>query len=95
MFVVHYLYCIMSLVPMADINPLVTNGLSHPYHLNKSTLILKGIRSNLSFLFPFFDEIHVSKQNRSDGTPRFVASHLGLFCLPMSHKKDDRLIWVN
>ena len=29
-----------------------------------------------------------------DGTPRFAASHLGLFCLPMSHKKDARLIWV-
>ena len=26
--------------------------------------------------------------------PRFAASHLGLFCLPMSHKKDARLIWV-
>ena len=24
----------------------------------------------------------------------FAASHLGLFCLPMSHKKDARLIWV-
>ena len=30
-----------------------------------------------------------------DGTPRFAASHLGLFCLPMSHKKDARLIWLN
>ena len=30
-----------------------------------------------------------------DGTPRFAASHLGLFCLPMSHKKDARFIWVN
>ena len=30
-----------------------------------------------------------------DGTPRFAASHLGLFCLPMSHKKDARLLWVN
>ena len=33
-----------------------------------------------------------------DGTPRFAASHLGLFCLPMSHKKEieeARLIWVN
>ena len=27
-------------------------------------------------------------------TPRFVASHLGLFCLPMSNKKDAMLIWV-
>ena len=26
--------------------------------------------------------------------PRFAASHLGLLCLPMSHKKDARLIWV-
>ena len=30
-----------------------------------------------------------------DGTPHFASSHLGLFCLPMSHKKDARLIWVN
>ena len=28
-----------------------------------------------------------------DVTPRFAASHLGLYCLPMSHKKDDRLTW--
>ena len=26
-----------------------------------------------------------------DGTPRSAASHLGLFCLPMSHKRDARL----
>ena len=26
--------------------------------------------------------------------PHFAASHLGLFCLPMSHKKDARLIRV-
>ena len=29
-----------------------------------------------------------------DGTPYFVASHLWLFCLPMSHKKDTMLMWV-
>ena len=28
-------------------------------------------------------------------TPRSEASDLGLHCLPMSHKKDSRLIWVN
>ena len=27
--------------------------------------------------------------------PRFAASHLRLFCLPMSNEKDARLIWVN
>ena len=26
-----------------------------------------------------------------DGALRSAASHLGLFCLPMSHKRDDRL----
>ena len=30
-----------------------------------------------------------------DGMPRFASSYLGLFCLPVSHKKDARLIWVN
>ena len=36
------------------------------------------------------------KENRiaPDGTSHFAASHLGLFCLPVSHKKDARLIWV-
>ena len=30
-----------------------------------------------------------------DGTMRFAASHLGLFCLHVSDKRDARLIWVN
>ena len=29
-----------------------------------------------------------------DETPHFAASHLGLFCLLMSHKKDVRLLWI-
>ena len=42
----------------------------------------------------FFDEIRVSKQNIApDVMLRFVASHQGLFCLPMSHKMDARLIY--
>ena len=27
--------------------------------------------------------------------PHYAASDLGLRCLPMSHKRDGRLIWVN
>ena len=30
-----------------------------------------------------------------DQTPHSAASDLGLHCLPMSQKWDDRLIWVN
>ena len=29
-----------------------------------------------------------------DQTPRCAASDLGLHCLPLSHKKDARVIWV-
>ena len=45
-----YLYYVLF------INPLVTNGLSHPYHLDESTSILRGIRRRFSFFFSFFDE---------------------------------------
>ena len=43
-----------------NINPLVTNGLSHPCHLDEPTFILRDIRSSFSFLISFFDEIHVN-----------------------------------
>ena len=39
-------------------------------------------------------KIKIANGIAPDGTPRFAASHLGLFCLPMPHKKDTRLIWV-
>ena len=68
---------------------------SHPYHLDESILIFRDIRSKFSFSFNF--SIKFMKANRiaQDGTPRFAASYLGLSCLPMSHKKDARLIWAN
>ena len=50
----------------------------------------------LSFLFHFFDECHVSKQNEmnriaQDGTPCLAAPHLWLFCLPMFKKRTPDL----
>ena len=70
------------------------DGLSHPYQLDESTFIFRGIRSNFSFLFHFSMKIMSANRIAPDGTPRFATSHLGLFCLPMSHKKDARFIWV-
>ena len=72
----------------------MTNGLSHPYHLGESIFILGALRVFFIFV-SFFDEIHVSKLIAPDGTLRFAASHLELFCLPMSNENDARLIWVN
>ena len=56
---------------MVFLNPLVTNRISHPYlnYLDESIYILRGIRRNFSFLFHFFDEYYVSKQN----SPRWDA----------------------
>ena len=35
------------------INPLVINGISHPYHLDDYTFSFRGIRNEFSFLFHF------------------------------------------
>ena len=66
----------------------MTNGLSHPYNLDESILGELGVN------FHFSIKIMSANRIAPDGTPRFAASHLGLICLPMSHKKDVRLIWV-
>ena len=73
------------------------------YHLEKSFLNLRGIRSDffLDFFFQFFDEISLRKQNSARWDTTFdgitsgamlfalysVASHPRLYCLPMSHAR--------
>ena len=54
-------------------NPLVTNGISHPYDLDESTSIL-GASGVIFHFISFFDEIHVSKQN----SPRWDATFCGV-----------------
>ena len=63
--------------------------------IGPTLVIFRGFRSNFSFLFHFSMKIMSANRITPDGTQHSVASHLGLFCLPMSHKKDARLIWVN
>ena len=65
-------------------NSLVTNGPSHSHRVDESTFMFVS----------FFDENQKANRIAPDWTPRLAASHLGLFCLPMSHKKDAALIWV-
>ena len=68
------------------INPLVTNGFSHYYQLDESTFVLRGFGSIfVSFLFHFSMKFKRANRIAPGGTPRFAASHLGLFCLPMAH----------
>ena len=72
-------------------NPFLTNGFSHHYHLGEPTFVFKGIRSEFQLSYNFFMKILLANRIATDGTPRSAASHLGLFCLPMSHKRDARL----
>ena len=51
--------------------------------------------SDFSFLFHFSMKILSANRIAPDGTQRFAAAHIGLFCLPVFHKKDTRLILVN
>ena len=75
-------------------NPYLSNVHPDPYHLDESTFIVRDIRINYLFLFHFTMNMKIMKSNRiaSDGTPRLAASHMGLFCFPMSHQKNVRLI---
>ena len=72
-------------------NPYLTNGFSHHYQLGLSTFIFRGVRSDFYFLSHFSMKCLCANRIAPDGTPRYAASHLGLFCLPMSHKRDARL----
>ena len=74
------------------INPFLTNGFSHHYHLVEPTFISRVVRSDFYFLAYFSMKFLQANRIAPDGTPRSAASHLGLYSLPMSHKKDARLI---
>ena len=76
-----------------ELNLLVTNGLYHRYHLDESTSIFRGIRSK--FVFHFSMKITSANRKASDERPRFAASHLVLFCLPMSQKRTPGLYGLN
>ena len=81
-----------GLVPrlIGVINPYVTNGLSHPYHLDESTFILGA--SEVFFISFFDDDYVLSKQNSKRLGYSEQNSHpppppIGLFCLPMFIKR--------
>ena len=52
-------------------------------------VIFRGVRSNFFIFISFFSMKFMSANRKApEGMPHFTASHdLGLFCLPISHKK--------
>ena len=53
--------------------------------------MFRDARSGFYFLSHFSMEFLCANRIAPDGTPRSAVSHLGLFCLPMSHRRDARL----
>ena len=54
----------------------------------------KGCWVVFSFLFKFSEELLFASSREPDQTPCLAASDLVLHCLPITHKKNARLIWV-
>ena len=59
-----------------------------PQHKQTKLLGSSGV------IFHFFDEFFVGEQNSPRWGAAFAVSHLGLFCLLMSHKKDARVMLI-
>ena len=71
---------------------ILTNGFSHYYYLRVSAFIFRGFKCDFKNLFHFSTKFLLANSIAPDGTPRSAASHMGLYCLPMSHKKEASLI---
>ena len=56
-----------------------------------SPLSFLGVLGVIFNLSDFSMKFLCANRIAQDGTPRSAVSHLGLFCLPMSHKRDARL----
>ena len=65
----------------------MTNGFSHPYHLKKSTLFFRDIRSNFSFLCQLYGLIYILDQSPTsyhafyDFNQAGVIRMIALFCI--------------
>ena len=58
--------------------------------MGESTFIFRGIRSEFQFSYNFLMKI-LANRIATDGTLHSAASHLWLYCLPMSHKRTQGL----
>ena len=63
------------------INPYLTNGFSHHYHLGESIVIFRDVWSDFKVLFNFSMKILKANRIAPDRMQRSAASQLGLFCL--------------
>ena len=73
-----------------QINPLYTGGLFHCYKLDKSICHFRGVGSIFVAFLLFSMEILLANNVDPDQTPHYVASDLGLHCLPLTLLRASR-----
>ena len=73
-------------------NPYLTTGFYNHYQLGESTFSFRAVRSEFYFLSHFSMKFLCANRIAPDGTTRSAVSRLGLYCLPMSHKRNVRVI---
>ena len=81
---------IHSLIPYPALNSLYTGRLLHCYKLDKSICHFRGVQSILSLLFYFSWKILLANNVDRDQMPHYVASDLGLHCLPRTFLQISR-----
>ena len=60
-----------------------------------SPFLFKGVLNGIFHFYSNFNRTSCKQIVETDQMPHSAASDLGLHYLPMSYKKDTRLIWVN
>ena len=76
-------------------NPFKLNRISHYYQWDRYISVLRVVSRYFTFSFKFSLNILLANSGDPHQMPHSVPSDLGLHCLPMSHKKEARLLWVN
>ena len=67
-----------------------------PILINGTSLFpILGLLGRIFHFHSIKKKLLFANSEEPDQTPRFAAADLVLHCLPMSHKMDARLIWVN
>ena len=79
---------------LTNVNPFKPNGISHCYHLDQSISVLRDAGCYFSVCSNFHRTFCKQTVETLIRCRFLAASDLVLHCLPMSHKKEARFIWV-
>ena len=93
---IHFRMTWPNLQSRLSINPHLPDGPFHPYQLDNTNSNFRDVWYTFFHFYLIFNRNFCKQTVKTpDQTPRSAVSDLGLHCLPRSHKRDARLLWVN